>query len=567
MNEAATALNERLRRAFAQRGLAGALLDAPDGTLLSDHLLAQGKASGQAVNEVLQEVAGVKAMDPSLAPFDPEFLRQAGKLLSRQEALAESAFPIRLEQGKAHVVMAVPGDEASRSRLEHLLGSSLVVYVCHGQGIRKAIETSFPEIQEDRPSFDPAVQAERAAKAISRLTSETGRERDPAEDAEVVALLRAVLTEMAYDGASDIHFEPSVRVFRVRCRKDGIMRVGHEFPPVLGRALVRRVKMLSGMDPAQTLLPQDGSIECNLVKERPLDIRVSALPSLYGEKLVLRLLDTGKKGLTLEDLSLEARDMEVLSRAIAAPNGLLLVTGPTGSGKTTTLYAVLGQLNTPRVNILTAEDPVEYRLDGITQVPCPGGDGMTFAQALRAFLRQDPDIVMVGEIRDIETADTAVKAAMTGHLVLSTLHTNDAAGAVSRLVNMGVPAHLVAGTRITVAAQRLVRRICEKCRKEVPPPSQDLFRDVALLPPGTTFYSGAGCEACRGTGYSGRIGVYEIFTVSEEMERIILSGAVSADIRRAAEADGMTTLRRAALMRLAQGLTTVEEVLRVTVDS
>ncbi len=567
MNQAATALNDRLRRAFAQRGLDQAFLDAPEGMLLPDHLLALSKVSGQAVNEVLQEVTGARAMDPSLAPFDPEFLRQAGKLLSRQEALAESAFPIRLEKGQAHVVMAVPGDEASRARLEHLLGAGLVVYACHGQGIRKAIEASFPEVSEDRPSFDPAVQAERAAKAISRLASETARERDPAEDAEVVALLRAVLTEMALDGASDIHFEPGARIFRARCRKDGIMRPGHEFPPVLGRALVRRVKMLSGMDPDQTALPQDGSIDCNLVKERPLDIRVSALPSLYGEKLVLRLLDTGKKGLALDDLGLEARDLEILSRAIAAPNGLLLVTGPTGSGKTTTLYAVLGQLNTPKVNILTAEDPVEYRLDGITQVPCPGGEGMAFAQALRAFLRQDPDIVMVGEIRDQETADTAVKAAMTGHLVLSTLHTNDAAGAVSRLVNMGVPAHLVAGTRITVAAQRLLRRICTQCRREVPPPSRDLFRDLDLLPPGTVFHAGVGCEACRGTGYSGRIGVYEIFAVSEDMERIILAGALSADIRRAAEADGMITLRHAALARLAQGLTTVEEVLRVTVDA
>jgi type II secretory ATPase GspE/PulE/Tfp pilus assembly ATPase PilB-like protein len=567
MNEAAKALNDRLRRAFAQRGVDEALLDPPEGTLLSDHLLALGKVSGQGVNAVLQEVTGTRAMDPSLAPFDPEFLRQARKLLSRREALDECAFPIRLETGLAHVVMAVPGDEASRTRLEHLLGARLVAYSCHGQGIRRAIEASLPEDLADRPSFDPDVQAERAAKAVSQMASDAARERDPAEDAEVVALLRAILTELAQDGASDVHFEPGARVFRARYRKDGIMHSGREFPPGLGLAVIRRVKMLSGMDPAQTILPQDGSIDFNLVKDRPLDMRVSAMPSLYGEKLVLRLLDTGKRGLTLEDLGLEPRDLEVLSRAVAAPNGLLLVTGPTGSGKTTTLYAVLSRLNTPMVNILTAEDPVEYRLDGITQVPCPGGDGLTFAQALRAFLRQDPDIIMVGEIRDQETADTAVKAAMTGHLVLSTLHTNDAPGAISRLVNMGVPAHLVAGARVTVAAQRLVRRICDHCRREVAPPSRDHFPDLALLPPGTVFQAGAGCQACRGTGYAGRIGVYEIFTVNEDMEGVILAGASSADIRRMAEEQGMTTLRRGALARLAQGLTTAEEVLRVTVDA
>jgi type IV pilus assembly protein PilB len=336
-------------------------------------------------------------------------------------------------------------------------------------------------------------------------------------------------------------------------------------PPPLGAAVARRLMLLSDMDPAETRQPQDGAIGFTLAKGRPMDIRVSALPALFGQKIVMRLLEKGKKSLRLTDLDFTDREDRLLRAALSAPNGLILVTGPTGSGKTTTLYAFLDHLNTPEVNILTAEDPVEYRLEGATQVPCSAEGGLTFAQAMRSFLRQDPDIIMVGEIRDAETADFAVKAALTGHLVLSTLHTNDAPGAVSRLANMGVATHLLAATRVTVMAQRLVRRLCPDCRREAAaPPDLPGLHD---LPGGTVFYEPGGCPRCKGTGYRGRLGVYEVFTVTGDMERLILGGAAAAELRRAAEAAGMGSLRDSALRRLAQGLTSAAEVVRVTTDT
>jgi type II secretory ATPase GspE/PulE/Tfp pilus assembly ATPase PilB-like protein len=559
-------LNERLARAFAARGVDAGSVPLGEGVLVSDVLMREGKADGRMVNEVLQEVTGVKALDPSLMSFDPEFTRQARILFSGQDALASRAFPIRLERGEAHVVMAVPGDEAARERLEHLFGARIAAYVCHGQGITGAITAHYSGPPGEQASADPAVQAERAAKAVGRILSGAPGARDAADDSDVAGLLRSVMDTLAGLGSSDAHFEPGERSFRVRCRVDSVMRVVFEYPPSLGAALTRRVKMLSGMDPSRSDLPQDGAIGFNLAKGRPMDIRVSALPSLHGEKIVMRFLDKGKRVLTVTDLGLPPRDLAVLDAAISAPNGLLLVTGPTGSGKTTTLYAILARLNTPEVNILTAEDPVEYRLEGITQTPCSADHGMGFADALRSFLRQDPDIIMVGEIRDGQTADMAVKAAMTGHLVLSTLHTNDACGAPARLLNMGVAPYLAASARLTVLAQRLVRLLCPACRQPVAPPPARLFQDAGVSLEGAVFYGPKGCPECGGTGYRGRAGVYEIFALSEEMERIILEGGRASELKRAAQAAGMTTLRQAALARLARGETSLAEALRVTVE-
>jgi len=562
-------INERLQRALALRGFSADALGAPPGALVTDQLLAKRLADPQVVNEVLREVFGVEAIDPSMVALDPEFARNARLLFPRAEAFALRAVPLRFDRGAAHVVMAVPEDEQAIAGIEHLLGARVVPYVCHSEGLARAMAALYEEAAPAAPSPDMAVQAERAVKAVARILADHARTRDPAEDPDVTALLRAIMDQLAGAGTggsvSDIHVEPGARAWRVRARRDGMLFSALELPPPLGAALAGRIMLLSGMDPGQTQEPQDGAIGFTLAKGRPMDIRVSALPALFGQKIVMRLLEKGKKALRLTDLDFDEAEDRIIRAALAAPNGLFLVTGPTGSGKTTTLYAFLGFLNTPEVNILTAEDPVEYRLDGATQVPCPGEDGLTFAQAMRSFLRQDPDIIMAGEIRDAETADFAVKAALTGHLVLSTLHTNDAPGAVSRLANMGVAPHLLAATRVTVMAQRLVRRLCPECRRRAAPPPG--FPESSELPPDTVFFEPGGCERCGGSGYRGRVGVYEVFTVTGDMERLILGGASAAELRRAATAEGMGSLRQSALRRLSQGLTSAAEVLRVTADA
>jgi type IV pilus assembly protein PilB len=569
--EGIEAINERLKKVLDLHGMAQEDLSAPPGMLLSDHLLARRQASPQAVNDILREVFGVEAIDPSMVAVDPEFARAARALFPRAAAMALRAVPLRLERGEAHVAMAIPDDEETLAAIEHLLGARVTPYVCHAEGLTRAMAALYREelAPGETPSADMAEQAERAAKAVARIASDHVRTRDPADDPEVVALWRAVMDDLAGSGgggtASDIHLEPGGRHWRIRARRDGMLQDALSLPPPLGAALARRLMFLSGMDPAETRLPQDGAIGFTMAAARPMDMRVSALPALFGPKIVLRLLDKGKKSLSLEDLDLGDSDARLIQAALAAPNGLLLVTGPTGSGKTTSLYAFLARLNTPEVNILTAEDPVEYKLDGATQTPCASEDGMTFALALRAFLRQDPDIIMVGEIRDAETADFAVKAALTGHLVLSTLHTNDAPGAVSRLLNMGVAPHQLVATRITVMAQRLVRRLCPDCRRQTSPPP--VFPDLDVLPPETVFYEAVGCAACKGTGYRGRLGVYEVFAMTGDMERLILAGAPTTELRRAAMASGMASLRTSALSRLARGQTTAAEVLRVTAEA
>jgi type IV pilus assembly protein PilB len=564
--EAATALNDRLRAALAARGMDCAALAPGEGELIGDMLIGQGRAHPAAVNEALQEVTGVASMDPSLMSFEADFTRRVAMLLPREEALAYRVMPIRLESGEAHVVMAVPGDAAARTALESRLGARLVPYVCHGKGVLDKIAEVYarPLGLQDELSPDMAEQAHRAFAALSRALAEVGAVHDPAEEPHVVALLRLVLGESAELGSSDIHFEPASSGLRIRNRQDGILQVALTAPALLGKALTRRLKLLSGMDAKTTDAPQDGAIAARIIPGRDMDIRVSALPTLHGEKIVLRLLDKGKTALGLGDLHLSGRDAEVLARAVSSPNGLILVTGPTGSGKTTTLYAILGHLNTTKINIVTAEDPVEYRLDGVSQVQCHGETGLTFEQVLRSFLRQDPDVIMVGEIRDPETADFAVKSAMTGHLVLSSLHTNDAPSAIPRLVNMGVPVYLAAAARVTVIAQRLVRRICPDCKREAAVPETiplhlGEVQDVV-------WREGAGCPACRNTGYRGRLGVFEMFSVTEDIERLILAGESAAAIRRAAKARGMRTLPEAALDLARLGETTIEEVLRTTGD-
>jgi type IV pilus assembly protein PilB len=391
------------------------------------------------------------------------------------------------------------------------------------------------------------------------------------EAAPVVKLSNVLLIDALKRGASDIHIEPYEREFRVRFRIDGILYNVMALPMKLRDPLISRLKIMAKLDISEKRLPQDGRIKIRLKVEdrsREMDFRVSSCPTLWGEKVVLRLLDKTKLMLDMTKLGFEQDSLDRFKRAISKPYGIVLVTGPTGSGKTNTLYSAIAQLNKPDTNIMTAEDPVEFNLPGINQVQIKDQIGLNFASALRAFLRQDPNIILVGEIRDYETAEIAVKAALTGHLVLSTLHTNDAPSTVSRLVNMGIEPFLVGTAVNLIQAQRLIRRICSQCKEEVHDiPSKTLI-EVGFAPEmvGTfKLYKGRGCGTCNGTGYKGRVGLYEVMEISEGIRDLIMVGATAVEIKRKALEEGMLTLRMSGLEKIKVGMTTIEEVLRETV--
>lgn len=415
-------------------------------------------------------------------------------------------------------------------------------------------ESSSVEVAEDEDEID--------VTDLEKMTQE----------APVVKLVNMILHESVQRGASDIHIEPYEKDFRVRFRIDGILYEIMRPPMKLKDAIISRIKILAKLDISEKRLPQDGRIMLKFrshtgVKE--LDLRVSVLPVLFGEKVVMRLLDKGNLMLDMTKLGLEQYSLDILTEAIQQPYGMVLVTGPTGSGKTNTLYSSLAQLNTPETNIMTAEDPVEFNIGGINQVQTKEKIGLTFASALRSFLRQDPNIVMVGEIRDFETAEIAIKAALTGHLVFSTLHTNDAPSSIVRLMNMGVEPFLVSTSVLCLVAQRLIRRVCKECKQEVPTPDNALI-DIGFSPEEAkkvTIFRGDGCKKCNGTGYKGRTGLFEVLKVTQNIRESILSGATTEDLRRLAIKEGMITLRKSGLEKIKQGITTVEEVLRETVNN
>jgi type IV pilus assembly protein PilB len=390
------------------------------------------------------------------------------------------------------------------------------------------------------------------------------------EDAPVVRLVNVVLMSAIQKGASDIHVEPYEKELRVRYRIDGILYNIMSPPMKFRDAIVSRVKIMSKLDIAEKRLPQDGRIKIRFNEsgtQKEIDFRVSVLPTLFGEKIVMRLLDKDKLMLDMTKLGFEPESLAKFETAILRPWGMVLVTGPTGSGKTNTLYSAISKINTPETNIMTAEDPVEFNLAGVNQVQVKENIGLNFAAALRSFLRQDPNIILVGEIRDFETAEIAVKAALTGHLVLSTLHTNDAPSTVNRLMNMGIEPFLVASSVHLICAQRLVRRVCSNCKEAAPLPPPALVQagfsehDAGAVKP----VKGAGCERCNQTGYKGRVGLYEVMEIGEELRELILVGASGLELRRKAVDEGMITLRQSGLRKVKDGMTTIEEVVRETV--
>ena len=422
---------------------------------------------------------------------------------------------------------------------------------------------------EDAPTVDVDEFDKIVGSALDNI--ETVEEKEDEEvikevDAPIVKLVNGIFINAIKQGASDIHIEPYENVLRVRYRIDGVLYNVMNLPIKIKNALTSRVKIMSKLDIAERRLPQDGRIKLKLGKKREIDFRVSTLPCLFGEKTVLRILDKSNLQIDMTKLGFEDDQLKDFMEAIEKPYGMVLVTGPTGSGKTTTLYSALNHLNKPGINIMTAEDPVEYNFHGINQVQIREEIGLTFASALRSFLRQDPDIIMVGEIRDFETAEIAVKAALTGHMVLSTLHTNDAPSTITRLLNMGIEPFLVSSSVVLILAQRLARKICPNCKVEEKIPKDGLIKvgfteeEVKDL----KVFKGKGCPSCNNSGYKGRIALYEVMPIKDEIKELILEGSSSQEIKRLAVRLGMKTLRRSGLNKVKEGVTSIEEVLRVS---
>ncbi len=424
-----------------------------------------------------------------------------------------------------------------------------------------AVDSISSDFNLDAVEYESESDDDVAAADIRAIEKET-------QEGPIVKLVNYILTEAVKKKVSDIHIEQFEKSFRVRYRLDGVLSEFMKLPMKMRSAIVSRLKIMSNLNIAERRLPQDGRIKLKYDKNKEIDFRVSFLPTLFGEKVVLRLLDKSNLQLDLKVLGFEKRELDLFYQAINKPYGMILVTGPTGSGKTTTLYSALSELNKIDVNISTAEDPVEYNLEGINQVQIRENVGLTFAAALRSFLRQDPDIILVGEMRDLETAAIGVKAALTGHLVLSTLHTNDAPGTVTRLVDMGIEPFLLSNSLLLVVAQRLARKICQNCKKEVKVAKDVLLRYGVKEDEVDTFrvFKGEGCDICNGTGCKGRVALYEVMPITESMKDIIAKGATSLEIKNNAQLDGMKTLREVGLMKVNQGLISLEEVSRVTIE-
>lgn len=491
---------------------------------------------------------------------------QVISLVPQNLAQKHHLLPLELNNSTLTIAMADPSNIIALNDIKFITGYDIRVVLAS----ETEIKTYTEKLYENDVSYDSLFDDLGENDDVEVLNAEDDVDLDAleraTEDAPVVKLVNAILTDAIKKGASDIHLEPYERSFRVRFRIDGVLYEIMKPPYKLRNAIISRVKIMAELDIAERRLPQDGRIKLKLGNRREMDFRVSVLPGLFGEKVVLRLLDKSNLQTDMTKLGFTEEQLLDFKVAIEKPFGMVLVTGPTGSGKTTTLYSALTELNKSTVNISTAEDPVEYNLFGINQVQMHDDIGLNFAAALRSFLRQDPDIVMVGEIRDYETAEIAIKASLTGHLVLSTLHTNDAPSTINRLLNMGVEPFLVASSINIVVAQRLARRICENCKERLDV-SPEVLVDVgipAAEAKHTEVCYGTGCAKCSGTGYKGRVALYEGMPMSEDLKEFVLNGASAAEIKREAIRQGMVSLRKSGIHYLKQGTTTIEEVLRVT---
>jgi len=537
------------------------------GELLGRVGLALGFYSEEQLGEALAEQWGTTFV----SLYDREIAPEALAAISEPMAQLYRVVPIKLEGNQLTIASAEPQKIQIADELRTLLGYDIHVCVATEPEITKAIEKSFSSESDSVESLvedleqDDELAAKAAAAGREGSTDLTSVEA-LAESAPVRKLLNMVLLLAIRDGASDIHFEPFETEFRIRLKADGVLQEMVPPPKHLAFAITTRIKVMANLDIAERRLPQDGRIELT-VGGHPVDLRVSVLPTLFGESVVMRVLDRGVVSLDLEKVGLEAAMLRRFREIIKRPNGIVLVTGPTGSGKTTTLYSALSELNEIDDKLITTEDPVEYDIDGIIQVPIDAEIGNTFAACLRAILRQDPDRILVGEIRDVETAEIAVQASLTGHMVFSTLHTNDAPSTVTRLRDMGVPPFLITATVEAILAQRLVRRICSNCREEIVP-GADVLADLELSSDqvvGKKFYRGKGCERCNRTGYKGRKGLFELLVMNDELRDMVMRNASTEDLREAARRAGMVTLRDSGMESIYNGETTADEVIRETI--
>ncbi|HYB62505.1 MAG TPA: type IV-A pilus assembly ATPase PilB, partial [Methylomirabilota bacterium] len=523
------------------------------------------------ITSVLSRQYGVPSINLKYYEVDPAVI----KLIPQDTAVRYQIVPLSRVGSTLTIAMTDPTNVFAMDDIKFMTGFNVEPVVASEAAINEAISKFYGDVQG----------AEELTKVMKDLTGEEGADLElaaeeqemdlaalerAAEEAPIIKLVNLVLTNAVKQGASDIHIEPYEKELRVRFRVDGVLQEVMGPPLKLRDAITSRVKIMAKLDISEKRLPQDGRIMIKYRKDgriKELDFRVSTVPTLFGEKIVMRLLDKENLRLDMTKLGFEPESLAKYERAILRPYGMVLVTGPTGSGKTNTLYSSVSRLNTPETNIMTAEDPVEFQLAGINQVQMKEQIGLNFAAALRAFLRQDPNIILVGEIRDFETAEIGVKAALTGHLVLSTLHTNDAPSTISRLMNMGIEPFLVATSVNLICAQRLVRRICQDCKEPLEIPRQTLLdagytTDEAAA---MTIYHGRGCAKCNKGGYKGRVGLYEVMEVNDELRELILVGASAIELKKKALEQGMITLRRSGLAKIALGQTTLEEVLRETV--
>ena len=511
---------------------------------------------------------------------------EALKLLSYEDAKKYFALPLRKAGNTLQVTMVEPTDSMAVEELQDLVNMELSVCVSSEYDLVEAYKKYYKIDEEEAKSFfdgqedvDDDIEVTEVddfgsivAEAADDFEIEEGGEEDigdqfAASDAPIIKLVNGVLIKAVQDGVSDIHIEPYEKTMQVRYRKDGSLFKSMNLPLTIKNALVARMKILAGLDITERRVPQDGRIKMRMGRNRSVDFRVSSLPTLFGESVVLRILDKSSLNVDLTQLGFEVSTFDMLKRCLKRPQGLLLVTGPTGSGKTVTLYSALNSMNSEDIKILTAEDPVEFNFKGINQVNVHTEVGMTFAAALKAFLRQDPDIIMVGEIRDIDTAEIAIKAAMTGHLVFSTLHTNDSAATIARLVDIGIPSFMLASSVTMVLSQRLGRRLCNACKKVVQHEPEELlkagFKEDELEE--LEIYGPSGCSECNGLGYRGRVGFFELMEVTDEVAKAISAEVPEDHLRKVAVQEGMTPLRNAALQKVRDGITSVEEALKRTV--
>jgi type IV pilus assembly protein PilB len=541
-----------------------------EGGRVGTHLVKMGFIDDDDLVEFLSQRYGVPAINLGEVEVDESII----SIIPAEVARKYTILPVSKAGAKLTIAMVDPTNVFAMDDVKFMTGYNVEPVVASDSSLRASIDQYYgsthsielKKVMEDLTDTEDAdleVLDEEEDLDLEALEAES-------EEAPVVRLVNIIMTDAIKKGASDIHIEPYEKEFRVRYRVDGLLYEMMRPPLRLKEAITSRLKIMSKLDIAEKRLPQDGRIKIKTRvggQVKDLDFRVSVLPTIFGEKIVLRLLDKDNLMLDMTRLGFEAESLRTFEQAILKPFGMVLVTGPTGSGKTNTLYSALQRINTPETNIMTAEDPVEFNLVGVNQVQMKEQIGLNFAAALRSFLRQDPNIILVGEIRDFETAEVAIKAALTGHLVLSTLHTNDAPSSINRLMNMGIEPFLVASSVNLIAAQRLVRRICNSCKEPIDVPDQALI-DVGIPAQevkSIKLFRGKGCERCNGTGFKGRVALFEVMDVDEEVRELILSGGSANELRQQATENGMLGLRQSGLQKLREGVTTMVEVIRETI--